>query len=73
MYYGLCFQLSLFGHIVVGKILRTFKSKILSSSSSKASEALINSAYYFFLALFNIYFMYKLMSHSMFILPHYLM
>jgi hypothetical protein len=38
----------------------------LGSPSSKASEPLINSTYYFFLALFTNYFMHKKMSHSMF-------
>jgi hypothetical protein len=33
-------------------IFKTFKSKILSSLSSKAGEPLINSTYYFFLSIF---------------------
>jgi hypothetical protein len=37
-------------------IFKTFKSKILSSLSSKANKSLINSTYYFFLALFYLLF-----------------
>jgi hypothetical protein len=51
-------------------IFKTSKSKILSSSSSKASEPLNNSAHYFFLALFTIYVMHEIMNSSMFIFPH---
>jgi hypothetical protein len=47
-------------------IFKTFKSKTLSSLSSKASESLFNSAYYFFLALFTIYLMHKMISPSRF-------
>jgi hypothetical protein len=47
-------------------IFKTFKKKILSSLSSKASESLINSVYYFFLSLFINYSMHKMMSHNRF-------
>jgi hypothetical protein len=46
-------------------IFKTFKINTLSSSSSKASEPLINSAYYSFLALFTIYAMHEIMNSSM--------
>jgi hypothetical protein len=48
------------------KIFKIFKNKILSCSSSKAIESLINSTYYYFLALFTNYFMNKMISPSMF-------
>jgi hypothetical protein len=51
-------------------IFKTFKNKTLSSLRSKASESLINSTYYFFLALFSYYFMHKMMCHSMFTFPY---
>jgi membrane associated rhomboid family serine protease len=47
-------------------IFKTFKKKISSTLSSKASESLINSTYYFFLTLFTYYFMHKMMSHNRF-------
>jgi hypothetical protein len=47
-------------------IFKTLKSKTLSSLSSKASESMINRAYYSFLALFTNYFVHKMMSYSMF-------
>jgi hypothetical protein len=47
-------------------IFNTFKKKISISLRSKASESLINSAYYFFLALFTIYVMHKMISPSRF-------
>jgi hypothetical protein len=47
-------------------IFKTFKRKILSSSSSKASESFINSTYSF-LALFTYCFMHGMMNPSMFI------
>jgi TM2 domain-containing membrane protein YozV len=47
-------------------ILKTFKSKILNSSGSKASKPLNNSAYYLFLALFTIYVMHEIMNSGMF-------
>jgi hypothetical protein len=50
-------------------IFKIYKSKVLSSSSSKASEPLNNSTQYFFLTLFTIYAMHKIMNYSMFILP----
>jgi hypothetical protein len=52
------------------KIFMIFKNKILSSSSSKASESLINSSYYSFLALFTYYFLHKMMSHIRFTFPY---
>jgi hypothetical protein len=52
-------------------IFKTFKSKILSSLSSKASEPLINSTYSFFLSIFTIYAMQEIMNSMLFTLPHY--
>jgi hypothetical protein len=45
-------------------IFKTFKKKISSSLSSKASESF--SSYYFFLTLFVNYVMHKMVSHSWF-------
>jgi hypothetical protein len=45
---------------------KAFKRKTLSSLRSKASEPFINSAYYFFHAIFTNYFMNKMMSHNRF-------
>jgi uncharacterized membrane protein len=47
-------------------IFKTFKNKILSSLSSKASEPLINSTYSFFLAIFTIYVMHEIMNYRLF-------
>jgi hypothetical protein len=47
-------------------IFKTFKSKILSSLSSKASEPLINSTYSFFLAIFTICAMHEIMKSRLF-------
>jgi hypothetical protein len=47
-------------------IFKTFKSKILSSLSSKASEPLINSTYSFFLAIFTICAMHEIMKYRLF-------
>ncbi len=52
-------------------IFKTFKSKTLSNLSSKASESLINSTYYFFLSIFTIYAMHEIMNSRLFTLPHY--
>jgi hypothetical protein len=52
-------------------IFKTFKSKILSSLSSKVSEPLINSTYSFFLSMFTIYAMQEIMNSRLFTLPHY--
>jgi hypothetical protein len=47
-------------------IFKTFKSKTLTSLSSKPSESLINRTYCSFLTLFIYYFMHKMMSPNMF-------
>jgi hypothetical protein len=47
-------------------IFKTFKSKILSSLSSMASEPLINSTYFFFLAIFTICAMHEIMKYRLF-------
>jgi hypothetical protein len=52
-------------------IFKTFKSKILSNLSNKASDPLINSTYSFFLSVFTIYAMQEIMNSRLFTLPHY--
>jgi hypothetical protein len=57
MYYFICVLWFVFPVVIIQMrhhwiILKTFKSMILSSLSSKASEPLINSTYSFFLSIF---------------------
>jgi hypothetical protein len=47
-------------------IFKTFKSKILSSLSSKASEPLISSTHSFFLTIFTICAMHEIMKYRLF-------
>jgi hypothetical protein len=54
-------------------IFKTFKSEILSSLNSKASEPLINSTYSFFLSIFTIYAMQEILNSRLFTLSHYFM
>jgi hypothetical protein len=57
MYYFIYVLCSVFSVVIIQMrhhwiIIKTFRSKILCSLSSKASESLINSTYSFFLSIF---------------------